>query len=134
MYPAGDTLGSMVTRHDPDDIETYREGLREREREERKLVRGRYDRAWEIARELASVLRSRYGATRVVLFGSLLSEPMFTMLSDIDVAAWGIAADESMRAVGEAMDLGGEIGVQLVFPDSCSSTLLAVIEKEGVEI
>jgi predicted nucleotidyltransferase len=106
----------------------------ERERKERELVRGRYARAWGVARELAAVLRSRYGAMRVVAFGSVLSEAAFTMLSDLDMAAWGIPAEDSMLAVGEARDLGGEIGVQLVFPDSCSSSLLAVIEREGVEV
>lgn len=134
MSPTNDTLLNMVTRHDPGDIEQYREQLRERERQERERVLRRHRRAWEVARELAEILRSRYGATRVVLFGSMLNESMFTMQSDIDVATWGIRAEDSMRAMGEAMDLNGEFDVQLVFSDSCSSSMLASIEAEGMEI
>ncbi len=67
-------------------------------------------------------------------FGSLLNESMFTLQSDIDVATWGISAEDSMRAMGEAMDLDCEFDVQLVFSDSCSCSLLASIESEGMEI
>jgi len=48
-------------------------------------------RAWSAAREAAELLRSRYGARRVLAFGSLVTPDRFTPWSDIDLAVEGVA-------------------------------------------
>ena len=67
--------------------------------EEEATLRRRREEAWGVARAAATVLRARFGATRVVVFGSLTRPAQFTRWSDIDLAAWGIPADHSYQAV-----------------------------------
>jgi hypothetical protein len=45
----------------------------------------RRGRAMEISREAARILKTKYGAKRVVLFGSLVRISTFSMTSDIDL-------------------------------------------------
>jgi len=70
----------------------------------------------------------------VAVFGSLLSEARFTPWSDIDIAAWGIPADQTFRAIGAVLDLDSSIEINLVDVNTCSSTLLKAIEKEAVDL
>ena len=43
----------------------------------------RREKALAVAKQAASILRQQFGAYKVVVFGSLLSEEMFTSWSDI---------------------------------------------------
>lgn len=90
--------------------------------------------AWELARKAAKVLRGQYHAKRVVVFGSLLSESRFTAWSDVDIAAWGIPADQTFRAIGTVMDLDSSFEINLVDVNTCTPSLLQVIEQEGVDV
>ena len=47
--------------------------------------------AWQAAKPIAQMLRTCFGAERVVAFGSLARRTGFTLHSDIDIAAWGIS-------------------------------------------
>lgn len=67
----------------------------------------RWQRAWDVARLAANLLREQCGAQRVVVFGSLTCAAWFTPWSDIDVAAWGIPARDFYRAV--LVSLGGYV-------------------------
>jgi uncharacterized protein len=67
-------------------------------------------------------------------FGSLLHEVRFTPWSDIDIAAWGIPADQTFRAIGAVLDLDSSFAINLVDVNTCSPTLLKAIEKEAVEL
>jgi predicted nucleotidyltransferase len=92
----------------------------------------RWQRAREVAERAAHLLRSRFGAERIVLFGSLTDQALFTPWSDIDLAAWGIPASEFYRAVAVVSSLSAEFEVDLVDPMDCKPTLRQVIEREGV--
>jgi predicted nucleotidyltransferase len=94
----------------------------------------RLDRAWGVARAAAEVLRSRFGATRVVVFGSLTHDESFTRWSDIDLAAWGIPPDAFFRAVAAVTGLSAEFKVDLVDPYDCRPALRQAIEREGVAV
>lgn len=63
-----------------------------------------------------------------------MHEGSFTPWSDVDIAAWGIAAEDTFRALGAVMDLGGDIEIHLVDMGACRPSLRAVIEREGVEL
>ncbi len=118
----------------PEEMAIYRATARRRwEREQRELVQRR-ERAWELARRAATLLKEQFGATRVVVFGSLVHEDCFTLWSDVDIAAWGIAPEDTFRAIGAVMDVGGDIEVNLVDMGACRPSLRAVIEQEGVEL
>jgi len=90
--------------------------------------------AWEVARRAARLLREKYEATRVVLFGSLAHEAWFTPDSDIDLAAWGIPAERFYRAVAEVTGMSPIFKIDLVDGETCRASLRAVLEREGVEL
>ena len=56
------------------------------------------------ARSVAELLRARYGVTRVLLFGSLLTD-RFAADSDIDLAVEGLPRAALFAAMGEASAL-----------------------------
>ncbi len=74
-------------------------------------------------RAAAQLLKQKYGATRVVVFGSLVHEGRFTRWSDVDVAAWGLGMHDTFRAIGDVMDLSSEIEVNLVDVNTCGSEI-----------
>jgi predicted nucleotidyltransferase len=117
-----------------EELDAYRAAAwRRQEQEQRDLIR-RQERAWELARRAAELLREQFGVTRVVVFGSLVHESCFTPWSDVDVAAWGIRPTDTFRAIGAVMDLSQEIEINLVDVGTCSPFLLGTIEREGVEL
>ena len=71
--------------------EPYVRFAQRRAEAERRAIEERYQRAWALAHRAATLLRKRYAAQRVVLFGSLLNQERFTDRSDVDLAVWGIA-------------------------------------------
>ena len=52
----------------------------------------------------------------------------------MDIAAWGIAPEDTFRAIGVMMDMETEIDVNLVDINTCRSSLLRVIEQDGIEV
>lgn len=94
----------------------------------------RFARAWEVARTAAAQLKLRFGATRVVVFGSLTDRSRFTKWSDIDLVAWGISDAMFWTAVGAVTGLTPDFRVDLVHPDDCRPSMLEAIRSEGVEL
>ncbi len=125
---------ATASRITSEEMITYRTAARQRqEREQRELVR-RQERAWELARCAANELRAKFGADRVMVFGSLVRAGCFTPWSDVDIAAWGISPKDTFKAIGAIMDLDAEIEINLVDIGTCHPELLASIEREGVEL
>jgi predicted nucleotidyltransferase len=89
--------------------------------------------ARRLASTLARELRSRFGAERVVLFGSL-ARGEFSGRSDIDLAVWGIPPGEFYRAVAFASGCSRVWAVDLVDADDCSEALKRNIEQEGISL
>ncbi|HOF02413.1 MAG TPA: nucleotidyltransferase domain-containing protein [Atribacterota bacterium] len=94
----------------------------------------RYKEAWEIAKKAAVILKSNYGATKVVVFGSLTDRPSFTLWSDIDLAVWGIPENKFYAAVGAVTALTADFKIDLVDAIDCRDSLKKALEIEGVEI
>lgn len=93
----------------------------------------RWEQAWAKVPELRAVVHNQFGATRVVVFGSLANRDTFTRWSDIDLAVWGIAPERFYEAVATLNDFSPEIKVDLVDPERCGSAVLRqIIEEEGV--
>ena len=119
-----------------EELRSYRPWLSmERHRKDPEITRRRED-AWRVARVAAEMLKKRFGATRVVVFGSLAHKTVFTQWSDIDLAVWGIAPEEYYRAAGAAMDIGLEDGIRVDVVDAgdCGPQFLAEIEQEGIQL
>ena len=91
-------------------------------------------RAWQVVRIASKLLRSKFGATRVMVFGSLVKSGTFTPWSDIDLVAWSIPPHRYYQAVAAVTGLSPEFKVDLVDPETCRPMLLEVIERQGIEV
>lgn len=92
---------------------------------------------WEHARlvvnQAATLLRTRFGARRVVAFGSVTRRDWFTPWSDVDLAVWGISPGQFFRAVAAVAELGASLGVHVVDAEDCDPHLRRAIALEGVD-
>lgn len=86
------------------------------------------------ARQASALLRSAYGARRVVLFGSLAHKAWLTTDSDLDLAVEGLPPRVYFRAWDEVERLVGEARVDLIDVAEASPSLRAAIEREGMEL
>lgn len=86
-----------------------------------------------VASAIAKELKSRFGASRVMLFGSL-SRDDFHKWSDIDLAVWGVSSADYYRAVAFASGFSEVFKVDLVDAEDCSESLRQHIQREGVEL
>jgi predicted nucleotidyltransferase len=118
----------------PEQIAVYRATAQRYREQERSETERRRERAWRVVRRAARLLKDEFKATRVVVFGSLVHGDCFTRWSDVDLASWGIAPEDILRAMGAVLDLSDEIEVNLVDVNTCRPSLLAVIERDGVEL
>jgi predicted nucleotidyltransferase len=91
-------------------------------------------RAWEQARQAARVLRERFGATRVVVFGSLAHNLWYSERSDIDIAVWGIAPEDFFQAVADVNTVGVDFDINLVDPAIARPHIVKTIRREGVDV
>ncbi|MCP4167226.1 MAG: nucleotidyltransferase domain-containing protein [Chloroflexi bacterium] len=116
------------------ELETYRSAARRRRVREKEALKRRQQRAWELARTAAKLLREKYGAGDIFVFGSLIHQGSFSKWSDVDIAVWGLRPEDTFVAMGTVRDLSSEIELNLVDVDTCSPSLLETIEKEGVHL
>ena len=87
-----------------------------------------------MARKAAKLLKSEFGAEKIIVFGSLLHESSFTTWSDIDLSAMGIAADKFYAAVAAVADLSSSTKIDFIDLEFCRLSLRDTILKEGVEL
>jgi predicted nucleotidyltransferase len=119
----------------PAEIADYARGMRARAAARAKELEARRERAWEVARQAATLLKQEFGATRVVLFGSLTRGPgRFYVRSDIDLAVWGLDERLYFKAVARLLDLDSEIGVDLVEAEKAKPSLMVAIEQDGIDL
>ncbi len=85
------------------------------------------------ARSIARELVKRFGAYRVVLFGSVALGKVHKR-SDIDLAVWGIPPKYFYRAVAFSAGYSKEWKVDLVDAEDCRENLKASILRDGVEL
>jgi uncharacterized protein len=123
---------AMTIQITPAQLEIYRKTAFEREAKLRLQITERHQHAWEIARQAAKILKEEFGASRVVVFGSLLHPELFHLRSDIDLGVWDI--QNYFRAVSRLMDIDPAIDFDLVPVEDACPGILAVIQQEGVDL
>ena len=101
-----------------------------RARDERARV-ARHAEAWRVARLAADVLRSDLGATRVLVFGSVVRGTMHES-SDIDLAVEGLDPCRYFDALARVQGLG-PFEVQLAPLEHCLPHIREAALREGVE-
>ena len=112
----------------------YRASYKKRQAAERQKLDERFERAWEVARRGADLLRAQFKAEKVVVFGSLTNRELFHIRSDIDLAVWGLPDKQYFRASGAVLDISPEFLVDLVPFTDASNSLRRTIETEGIEL
>lgn len=118
----------------PEQIAEYRAHAQKRRRQEQPEVEQRRQQAWEAARKAARLLRRQFNAKRVAVFGSLARETGFNRWSDVDIAVWGLAPEDTFRAIGAVMDLDTAVPVNLVDVNTARPALVAAINRESITL
>jgi predicted nucleotidyltransferase len=116
------------------DMALYRATARRREAQERGQQAQRLERAWSVAQQSAKMLKERFGAKRVILFGSLTQTDFFHPRSDIDLAITGVSGRFFWRAWSTLDTLGSEFEIDLIDIETASETLRLEIEQKGIEL
>jgi predicted nucleotidyltransferase len=116
------------------DMARYRATARKRAAQEQQAQLQRADQARAVAREAATLLKEKFGAGRVILFGSLARGDRFHRRSDIDLAVEGVRPQNFWRAWAALDTLGHRFEVDLVDVESASPALRQQIEREGIEL
>jgi hypothetical protein len=110
-----------------------RAAWKRRREQQRADVSARRERAWVVAGEMAAHLRASYNATRVVVFGTVVSGN-FHAHSDIDVAAWGIRDKDWSVAYSDIAWFDREFEGDLVLMQWCKPHIAEEIERTGVDL
>ncbi|MFQ5855840.1 MAG: nucleotidyltransferase family protein [Anaerolineae bacterium] len=85
-------------------------------------------------REAAAALKTRFGARRVVLFGSLAHEAWYTPDSDVDLAVEGLSGQDYWEAWRLLEEMIGGRPVDLVDIKTAGVPLRKVIERKGISL
>ena len=88
---------------------------------------------WAVAEKAASLLKQKFSADRVLVFGSLIRPGHFDERSDVDIAVSGVADSDFLQAVAAVTALDREITVDLIQIEQSSPSLCRQVE-EGIEI
>ncbi len=115
-------------------IARYRASAHKRYQREREEIERRREQAWQAANQATDILKVQFKATRVVVFGSLVHKVGFTRWSDVDIAAWGIAPEDTFRAIGVISELKTDVPVNLVDVNTARTSLVQVIARDGIEL
>jgi uncharacterized protein len=87
----------------------------------------------KIARQCAKILKERFGAEKVILFGSLLDHQQMNWRSDIDLAVWGLPEKEYFKAVGILLDIAEDFSIDLMEVQHAKSYIFPAI-SQGIEL
>lgn len=98
------------------------------------LAQRRRSQAWELARTAAKLMREKFGAKRVVVFGALFERIRCGHSADIELAAWGIPPRQYLLAADTVASINPELEVDLIDLEICSDWDLEAIEDYGVEL
>ena len=117
----------------PQELKKYRplEAIRKHRSKTRTEVSKRRRRAYSAAIKAATLLKEKFGATEVILFGSLARRGSFTLYSDIDLAARGIDPLKFYAAAAAIERIDVNFQFDLVELESASPTLLQNIKKDS---
>ncbi|WP_103670889.1 nucleotidyltransferase family protein [Pseudanabaena sp. BC1403] len=116
---------------DTDKMYGYILAARKREQARQESLRHLQSRGIETAKQAARILRQKFSATRVVLFGSML-QPKIHENSDIDLAVWNLSKSDYFQAVGKLQGLS-EFAIDLIEAENASDYIVEAI-AQGIEL
>ena len=100
----------------------------------RVMDEGLLHRAWNIAYQVATLLYEQFGATQVVVFGSLTEPVGFTNRSDIDIAVSGLSMDDYDKAWRRVMDFKSGFKIDFINFDTSEGLFRERIKYQAIPI
>ncbi len=85
-------------------------------------------------REAAALVKARFGARKVILFGSIAHAAWFFQNSDVDLAVEGLVGDDYWKAWALVEEVVGDRPVDLIDIETARESLKRAIERYGVEL
>ncbi len=82
----------------------------------------------------AVALRTRFGAKRVILFGSLAHAAWFTLDSDVDLVVEGMPGEAYWQAWRAVEEIIGDRPVDLIEFEMASESLKKAVRRYGVAL
>ncbi|MEL7072033.1 MAG: nucleotidyltransferase domain-containing protein [Cyanobacteria bacterium J06581_3] len=123
---------SSTTKATPEKYQAYAAYWQQRKAEKRSRLKQRHQAGLATARDLADILKKDFGATKVALFGSMLSINNIRMRSDIDLAVWDLPSLKYISALTRLMNCSGSFDVDLVRIEEAPPSLRKCILDEGL--
>ena len=117
----------------PDQLSTCRKRL-EQLWKSRTVNEGLLHRAWDAAHEVAALLYEQFGATQVVVFGSLTEPMWFTKGSDIDIAVSGLSGDAYDKSRIKIMYFDSEFKIDIINFDTSKGLFRERIKYQAIPI
>lgn len=84
--------------------------------------------------KVATMLKTRFAARRVVLFGSLAHASWFTFDSDVDLAVEGLDTKDFWHAWRMAEEMLGDRPVDIIEIETAGESLRRAIDRYGQEL
>lgn len=86
------------------------------------------------AKKIASMLKEKYGAKRVIIFGSIIRSSYLHQRTDIDLLVEGIKSEEFLRAGADAWSISCPFDVDIIPFERADPYFLSRVLEEGVEL
>ncbi len=100
----------------------------------RTMDEGLLHRAWQTAYQVATLLYEKFGATQVVVFGSLTEPMSFTKESDIDIAVSGLSDDAYNKAWNAIWDCKSGFKIDIINFDRSKGLFRERIKHQAISI
>lgn len=100
----------------------------------RTMDEGLLHRAWQTAYQVATLLYEKFGATQVVVFGSLTEPMSFTKESDIDIAVSGLSDDAYNKAWNAIWDFKSRFKIDIINFDRSKGLFRKRIKYQAIPI
>ena len=113
-------------------MQAYIATARQRQQQRQTQLQQRRQQGLTLAGVAAEILKHDFDVSRVVVFGSVLSDQTFHETSDLDLAVWGLPPERYLSAVAKLLNLSG-FSIDLVPAETASPHLQAAIAK-GLEL
>ena len=117
----------------PEELKKYRplDAIKKRRAKFSAEITNRRRRAMIAAHKAAKLLKTEFGASEVILFGSLARRGSFSLYSDIDLAVRGITPEKFFAASAAIERVDVNFQIDLVELETCPPAVLKKIEKDG---
>ena len=116
-----------------DELSAHRKRLEQLWKSQR-VDDGLLHQAWQTAYRVATLLYEKFGATQVVVFGSLTEPTSFTKKSDIDIAVSGLSDDAYDKAWNAIWDFKSGFKIDIINFDRSKGLFRERIKYQAIPI